>query len=81
MGAFQWAQLLFSVLSALPKEVDIVQSAVNDHWGKDHVAQAQHGLKVLGDLVSNAGAAMASGQVSPIPSPEMGVVPEVIPHG
>ncbi len=73
-----WISLVFYVLRLVPAELSVVQEGMATHWGKDHVAQAQKALALLGEAAAAAGAGMAAGTVDPSPSPEMGSAPP--PH-
>jgi len=73
-----WIGLVFWALRYVPAEIDVVQGAINEHWGKDHVDQARHALSVLGKAVAAANDGMAQGTVDPSPSPSMGAAPP--PH-
>lgn len=69
------AQLIFSLLSAAPTVVKEIEDAINQHWGKDHIVQAQKGLEALTQVVGTVGAAIEAGTSSSVPSAQMGSPP------
>jgi hypothetical protein len=71
-----WLGLVFWGLRLVPLELSVVQSAMNEHWGKDHVAQAQHAVDVLQKAIAAASAGMQDGTVDANPSPVMGEAPK-----
>lgn len=75
MNALSLAQLIFGLIGQGPTIIKDVQDAISQHWGKDHVVQAQLGLAALSKVVDDVAVGMQNGSVTTTPSASMGVAP------
>lgn len=72
----QLAQLAFALFSKAPELIGELESAIHDHWGKDHVVQAQKGLAAFTQVFNTVGGAITTATDSfAQPSPQMGMAP------
>src|SRR5258708_4770823 len=75
MFGLSWAQLLFSTINFAVSALPDVEQALTQHWGKDHVVQAQLGLQTLTNLVNKVGASFDAAAAQSKPSTAMGIAP------
>lgn len=71
MNAAELAALIFKALAAASAAAPVVEQAITDHWGKDHIAQAQHGATLLQSALANVAAVFDADPSKATPSPEM----------
>ncbi len=64
-----WLEALALAVQALPSTAVEIQTAINDHWGKDHVAQIAKGADLLTTVASTIGRVFADRGVPPGPAP------------
>lgn len=63
-----WLQLFALALQGAPAVMSEVESALNDHWGKDHTQQVVKGAQYLAQLASTV-SAVASSLPPPVTEP------------
>lgn len=72
-----WLSLLSVAVSLIPQTAQEIASAINEHWGKDHVAQLAKGADLLTQVASTVAKVASDREGVQPPAPPAAAAPAI----